>query len=144
MTLCDWYDINTGKTTRELRIQTDGGEVVIPTGFPTDLFTAVPDTKHQEFWLAAVLHDYLLWLLRQGCPAKGFETRPKIDDAFYGEMIFQSVQVYLKAYPVLGKREAIKGLKQLIKVSEAYYLGVTAFGWFWRWWYKQDKKTTGI
>jgi hypothetical protein len=137
MTTPDWYDAPTQTTTRELRLQTDAGEVVIPAGFKTDIFTAVPDTRYEQFWLAAVLHDYLLDQLHKGHPVKGCETRSKCDDAFYSEMVFQSVQVYTALYPTIGKRAAIKELKQLIKISEVYYLGVTAFGWFWNWWNKK-------
>lgn len=141
MKTAEWYNQETGLTIKELRFQTDAGEVIIPIGFKTDLYTAVPNTQYEEFWLASVLHDFLLEMLKAGTPVKGFETRKKCDDAFYGEMIYQSTQIYLKIYPMTGKREAIKVLKQLVRISEMYYLGVTAYGWFWKWWYRKDKNT---
>lgn len=120
------------RLTQNLTFQTDKGEIMVPRGFVTDLFTDVPDTGYPDFWKASILHDYLLVRLHGGNPALGYETRPKCDDAFYCEMIVQSMNIFNMLREVAGTRSSIRTFVRLIKVSEVYYYGVSTYGWFWR------------
>lgn len=129
-------DHNLWETTQPLYFETDRGEVIIPAGFTTDLFTVVAGEdnwlQYPDFAKASILHDYLIVRLKEGKPVPGFDKRKHCDDAFYAEMITQAALIFAYIEPAIGKRDAIDVLLKLIKTADRYYYGVRAFGWLWQ------------
>jgi len=111
--------------TCELRFNTRYGEVWIPVGTTTDLFTIVPDTKYPDFWKAAILHDRLYWLLKQKelpCPIR---FKLQADIAFRDEMLIQSAIIFGKLQEAVGTEHAVDEFQKLLKTTKLYYNGVS-------------------
>jgi hypothetical protein len=128
VTDCDFLEqIGKGKwrTTRKLEFKTRFGEVDIPEGFETDLFTLVADTQYPDFWKAACLHDYLCWLLKQKEIACPIRFRLQADIAFRDEMLIQSAIIFGKLQEAVGTEHAVDEFQKLLKTTKLYYNGVS-------------------
>ena len=133
-TLPSWLrevDKNLWETLEDLLYTTDRGEVTVPKGFRTDLFTDVPNIDY-EFSKAAILHDYLLDRLSSGIAIPNYDKRKYIDTAFYHEMVVQSCLKFQRDEKLLGKGTAIEIFLKMLRISWTYYAGVRSYSWFWK------------
>jgi len=104
--------------THEIAVYTPVGVVGVPELFETDLFSAVPDTKHPEFWLASVVHDFMR-------KSKDW-TRAEADIAF--GYIMHDAAVGIRERMLAGnksEREANKECIRLMRVASLYLVGVS-------------------
>jgi hypothetical protein len=110
--------------TQELHFRTRFGEVVVPAGFVTDLFSAVPNTRYPDFWKASILHDWLYHLIRENNPNRPCKHKRHADVVFYDEMLIQSAVIFGKLQDYVGTEMAVDEFRKLLRRSWAYYKGV--------------------
>ena len=117
----DWLTQTSRKTwvvTHAISVYTPLGVVAIPELTETDLFSAVPDTKHPEFWLASVVHDFMR-------RSKDW-TRAQADIAF--GYLMQDAAVSIRERMLAEgatERQANKECIRLMRVASLYLVGVS-------------------
>lgn len=120
---CKEISPGTWQTRENLEFETRYGPVPIPSGFIWDKFSCVPDTEHEEFWLASLLHDWTRHMLDRGGVGE-INTRKKTDVVFLDEMLIQSAVIFQRLRPEHGTRKAVQEYISLLKRSFIYYRGV--------------------
>jgi len=113
------------RTTKELKFKTRYGDVVVPAGFDTDLFSVVPNTKFPDFWKASILHDRLYYLINKKDPDRLIKKRRHADLALYDEMLIQSAVIFGKLQDYCGLEMAVDTFHSLLRTSKIYYHGVS-------------------
>ena len=104
--------------THNTSVNTAVGAVTIPELFETDLFSAVPDTNHPEFWLASVAHDFM---------RRSDEWNRVEADIAFG-YIMQDAAVTVRERLLAGnksERTANDECIRLMRVASLYLLGVS-------------------
>ena len=109
----------------DMPFQTRYGLVVVPDGFPTNLFSVVPDTKYPDFWKASILHDFMYSEIRKKNPDRTIQKKRHADQAFYDEMLIQSAVIFGKLQYHVGTAMAVDEFHKLLKLSKLYYRGVS-------------------
>jgi len=93
------------------------GPVVVPVG-DTDLFTGVPNTEYEEYWISARLHDFMR--------ASKAYNRWQSDVAFLLSMIHASITIH---YDLLqegvSEAQSLRVMVKLIRRACYYTLGVS-------------------
>lgn len=127
--VCSWLE-KTGRnewaTTRDLTVHTPVGALWVPNGTKTDLFSKVPNTQHEGFWLASVVHD----LMRRS----DRWSRVEADIAFIYLMVEAALYVRKEMLVLVceddlslceHKRKANKECVRLLRIASLYLLGVS-------------------
>jgi len=119
---CDWLEKvgrKRWRTTRRLVYHYLGFDIEIPAGFEFDLFSGVGNTKHEEMWRAAALHDWTRQ--RPEC------SRRFADALFLLDMVRAAIAVYRRLLTVGGasQKRAQKELRSLLRRAAYYYIGVS-------------------
>jgi hypothetical protein len=109
---------NRWQTFRVIRVWCEGhGWVEVPKGYVFDLFTGVPNTRHERLWLAALVHDYL-------CETK-LVPRELADAFFARAMVEGAFATWIGTRGADQGREALRELRRMLRLAATYYLGVS-------------------
>lgn len=117
----DWLTRTSRKewvVTHAMTVHTPVGAIDIPELFDTDLFSKVPDTKHPEFWLASVVHDFMR-------RSKDW-SRLQADIAF--GYLMQGAAITIRERMLAEgatEREADKECIRMMRVAALYLIGVS-------------------
>jgi hypothetical protein len=122
------------ETTRALPFRTRYGEVEVPSGYITNLFTGVPNTPYPDFWKASVLHDYARDQVAKEVEGRIIKTRRQADIAFYDEMLVQSAIIFGKLQEFQPMDRAVEEFRFLLRTSWVYYRGVAGVIGSVYWW----------